>query len=185
VSSLIQIAAVGSAALLTASAAAAHVPALSFRNEAAEVSAASRLLSAYGVVTSTFRTIAHNKAVGGVPNSYHLLDRAIDVARRAEVTHSQIEAALKRAGYNLVESLDERDHSHFAFAALPGSAAPAPQPSVAPAPAPKPLPRVAADEHGTLAIDVQEQAAASAPVATATLYAGSPTSGSKSVPREL
>jgi hypothetical protein len=156
-------------ALLVSSAATAG-PLPTFRDQAAEISSASRLVSAYGLVTSTFRTVAHNKAVGGVPNSYHLLDRAVDIVRRPGVTHQQIEAALKRAGYNLVESLDELDHSHFAFAAVPSPASAAPQPGAPPAPAPppKPLPRVAADEHGTLAIDVQAQSGttASVPVAS-------------------
>jgi hypothetical protein len=129
------------------------VPALKFRDQAAEINGAARLASAYGIVTSTFRTVAHNKAVGGVPNSYHLLDRAIDIARRPGVTHQQIEAALRRAGFNLVESLDERDHSHFAFAAVPQSALA--QPGTPQAPPPKALPRVAADEHGTLSIDLE------------------------------
>jgi hypothetical protein len=133
-------------------------PSPRFRDDAAEVSAAARLVGAYGVVTSTFRTVAHNRAVGGVPNSYHLLDRAIDVARRPGVTHQQIDAALRRSGYNLVESLDEHDHSHFAFAALPGSPSKMPAPaavSTPPSPPPKPLPRVAADEHGTLNLDLE------------------------------
>jgi hypothetical protein len=121
------------------------------------ISSAMRVLSPYGVVTSTFRTPAHNKAVGGMPNSYHLVDQAIDVARRPGVSHLQIEAALKRAGYRLIESLDERDHSHFAFG--PAIAAKAgsrdrvvlPVPAV---PAPPPEPRVAADVHGTLHLDL-------------------------------
>ncbi|HVF37944.1 MAG TPA: D-Ala-D-Ala carboxypeptidase family metallohydrolase, partial [Sphingomicrobium sp.] len=57
----------------------------------------------------------HNRRVGGVPNSYHLLGRAIDIARRPGVSHWQIAAAYRNAGYHLVESLDEGDHSHFAF----------------------------------------------------------------------
>lgn len=69
----------------------------------------------WGRVTSTHRSPAHNRRVGGVPNSYHLSGRAIDIARRAGVSHWQIAAALRNAGYNLVESLDEGDHSHFAF----------------------------------------------------------------------
>ena len=143
-------------ALFASTAATAGQPhTLIFRDQAAEISGASRLVSAYGVVTSTFRSVLHNKAVGGVPNSYHLLDRAIDIVRRAGVTHWQIEAALKRAGYNLIESLDEHDHSHFAFAALPAKAPPpAPEQSKPPAPSPKPLPRVAADDHGMLALDL-------------------------------
>lgn len=150
--------AVAATALLFSSAATAgHISTLSFRDEAAEISGASRLVSAYGLVTSTFRTVAHNKAVGGVPNSYHLLDRAIDIVRKPGVTHGLIEAALKRAGFHLVESLDERDHSHFAFAALPASVSAATAASAAPAPAPKPLSRVEADEHGTLSIDLEAQ----------------------------
>lgn len=77
--------------------------------------AAERIAAAYGVVTSTFRTVAHNREVGGVPDSYHLLGRAIDVARRRGISHAQVAAALRAAGYALVESLDEGDHSHFAF----------------------------------------------------------------------
>ncbi|MEO7656154.1 MAG: D-Ala-D-Ala carboxypeptidase family metallohydrolase [Sphingomicrobium sp.] len=69
----------------------------------------------YGRITSLMRSAAHNRAVGGVPNSYHLRGRAIDIARRPGVTHAMIAAALRSAGYQLVESLDEGDHSHFAF----------------------------------------------------------------------
>jgi len=75
-----------------------------------------RLLgSHWGQVTSTYRSVEHNRRVGGVPNSYHLSGRAIDIARRAGVSHSQIAAAYRNAGYALAESLDEGDHSHFAF----------------------------------------------------------------------
>ena len=74
-----------------------------------------RIGARFGTVTSTHRTPEHNRRVGGVPNSYHLSGRAIDIARRPGVRHAQIAAELRRAGYNLVESLDEGDHSHFAF----------------------------------------------------------------------
>ena len=114
-----------------------------------------RVLSSYGVVTSTFRTPAHNKAVGGMPNSYHLVNQAIDVARRPGISHLQVEAALKRAGYRLVESLDERDHSHFAFGpAVTAKAAGKTVGSLPPFPAAPPEPRVAADVHGTLHLDL-------------------------------
>jgi len=73
----------------------------------------------WGRVTSTYRSPAHNRAVGGVRNSYHLSGRAIDIARRAGVTHGEIAAAYRSAGYYLVESLDEGDHSHFAFGSAP------------------------------------------------------------------
>ena len=71
----------------------------------------------WGQVTSTYRSPAHNRRVGGVANSYHLSNRAIDIARRPGVSHGQIAAADRNAGYSLAESLDEGDHSHFAFGA--------------------------------------------------------------------
>ena len=71
----------------------------------------------WGQVTSTYRSPAHNRRVGGVANSFHLSNRAIDIARRPGVSHWQIAAAYKNAGYSLAESLDEGDHSHFAFGA--------------------------------------------------------------------
>ena len=74
-----------------------------------------RLGARWGQVTSTHRSVAHNRKVGGVANSYHLRGRAIDIVRRAGVSHWQIAAALRAAGYSLLESLDEGDHSHFAF----------------------------------------------------------------------
>lgn len=73
----------------------------------------------FGEVTSTVRSPKHNKRVGGVKNSYHLSGRAIDVARAKGVKHSDIEKAYKSAGYKIIESLDEGDHSHFAFAGGP------------------------------------------------------------------
>ena len=140
-------------------AAAGPAPTLHFRDQVAEMSGATRLASAYGIVTSTFRTVAHNKAVGGVPNSYHLLARAIDIVRRPGVSHRQIETAFRKAGYNLIESLDELDHSHFAFAPIAEPAPVKATPSASPPPPARPLPRVAADEHGTLNIDLQAEAA--------------------------
>ena len=74
--------------------------------------------SAWGRVTSTRRSPEHNRRVGGVRNSFHLSGRAIDIARRPGVSHSAIAAAYRRAGYQLIESLDEGDHSHFAFGAF-------------------------------------------------------------------
>ena|SRR5690349_8311305 len=85
------------------------------RGGSSSLSSAARIGAQWGRVTSTFRTAEHNRAVGGVPNSYHLRGRAIDIARRPGVTHSMIAAAFRSAGYQLVESLDEGDHSHFAF----------------------------------------------------------------------
>ena len=81
----------------------------------------------WGQVTSTYRSPAHNRRVGGVANSFHLSNRAIDIARRPGVSHWQIAAAYRNAGYSLAESLDEGDHSHFAFGAPKRQAAPQPQ----------------------------------------------------------
>lgn len=80
-----------------------------------DLSTAARIGANWGRVTSTWRTASRNRAVGGVRNSFHLVGRAIDIARRAGVRHADVEAAYRRAGFTLVESLDEGDHSHFAF----------------------------------------------------------------------
>lgn len=79
------------------------------------LNAAAILGSRWGSVTSTIRTRQRNYLVGGVPNSFHLTGRAIDIARRPGVRHADIEAAYRNAGFVLLESLDEGDHSHFAF----------------------------------------------------------------------
>ena len=79
------------------------------------LSGAALLASRYGRVTSLRRSPEHNRRVGGVVNSFHLSGRAIDIARRPGVSHAQIAAELRRAGFYLVEALDEGDHSHFAF----------------------------------------------------------------------
>lgn len=76
---------------------------------------AARVGAQWGVVTSTYRSPARNRAVGGVANSYHLSGRAIDIARFSGVSHAQLERAFVQSGYRLIESLDEGDHSHFAF----------------------------------------------------------------------
>ena len=86
-----------------------------------DVHSASLLGARFGRITSILRSAAHNRAVGGVANSYHLHGRAIDIARRPGVTHRQIDAALRAAGFHLLESLDEGDHSHFAFGSGAGS----------------------------------------------------------------
>ncbi len=135
-------------------------PASARSNEGAtralEGPSAVRIAGAFGVITSGWRSVEHNRAVGGVSNSYHLHGRAIDIARRPGVTHRQIDAALRKAGYNLIESLDEGDHSHFAFGPPKGQVAidPAIEPNpLPPEPAGPALPRLTADEHGTLVVD--------------------------------
>jgi hypothetical protein len=96
---------------------AAHSPSTTVRPAGVPASMlnAARIGSQLGRVTSMRRSPEHNRRVGGVRNSYHLSGRAIDIARRAGVSHGQIAAALRSAGYQLIESLDEGDHSHFAF----------------------------------------------------------------------
>ena len=86
------------------------------------IGAAAAIGAKWGTVTSTYRSPEHNRLVGGVPNSYHLSGRAIDIVRRSGVRHADIVAAYRAAGYRLIESLDEGDHSHFAFGSA-GSAA--------------------------------------------------------------
>ena len=117
-----------------------------------------RISTAFGVITSAWRSPAHNRAVGGVPNSYHLQGRAIDIARKRGVTHRQIDAALRSAGYNLIESLDEGDHSHFAFGPVKAVLATTTPGEVRYAPPPDPTkpapPPVLADDHGTLIVDL-------------------------------
>jgi hypothetical protein len=88
---------------------------------AVDLRAISALGSRWGTVTSTYRSPERNRRVGGARNSYHLRGRAIDIARRPGVTHAQIAAAYRAAGYHLVESLDEGDHSHFAFGTASGA----------------------------------------------------------------
>lgn len=85
---------------------------------------AARIGSKYGQVTSMLRSPEHNRRVGGVRNSYHLSGRAIDIARARGVSHADLEHAYRGAGYRIIESLDEGDHSHFAFAS---GAAPTPR----------------------------------------------------------
>lgn len=118
----------------------------------ARVIGAGRIAAIFGTVTSGFRSAAHNRRVGGVPNSFHLLGLALDVQRRPGVSHQTIDIALRRAGLVLVESVDEGDHSHFAFAnqlsVVPPVASITSTPAIVPSK--PPAPRVLADEHGVL-----------------------------------
>lgn len=79
------------------------------------LAAAAAIARNWGTVTSTYRSPEHNRRVGGVRNSYHLSGRAVDIARRAGVSHQSIVAAYRNAGYRIVEALDEGDHTHIAF----------------------------------------------------------------------
>jgi hypothetical protein len=90
-------------------------PVLPLPAASSSLSNAAAIAARMGRVTSTHRSPARNRMVGGARNSYHLSGRALDVVPRSGVRHTQIEAALLKAGYRLRESLDEGDHSHFAL----------------------------------------------------------------------
>jgi hypothetical protein len=111
-----------------------------------------QVASAFGITTSIRRSVEHNRRVGGASNSYHLLGQALDVSRFPGVSHKAIDAALRRAGYLLIESIDEIDHSHFAF--LPLASPPAPSTFSQATPQQKrtdPLESpIIADNHGAL-----------------------------------
>lgn len=92
------------------------------------LAAAAALGRHWGIVTSTYRSPAHNRRVGGVANSFHLSGRAVDIARRPGVNHQSIVAAYRNAGYRIVEALDEGDHTHIAFS-FGGSGGPIARPS--------------------------------------------------------
>jgi len=100
---------------VTGEAAVASEPAVIATGTQVDIRSAASIGSQWGRVTSTWRSPERNRRVGGVRNSFHLSGRAIDIARRPGVSHWQIAAAFRNAGYRLIESLDEGDHSHFAF----------------------------------------------------------------------
>ncbi|HSW91781.1 MAG TPA: D-Ala-D-Ala carboxypeptidase family metallohydrolase [Candidatus Saccharimonadales bacterium] len=80
----------------------------------------------FGTVTSTTRTKKHNAEVGGVKNSYHVDyghgGHAVDIVPKRGVTKEQIAAEYTRQGYHVVESINEGDHIHTAFAEGPPQA---------------------------------------------------------------
>jgi hypothetical protein len=101
--------------------------------------------------------------VGGVRNSYHLRGQAIDLVRRGGVSHQAVEVALIVAGYQIIESLDEGDHSHFAFATRqtptsgatlrpPSAVSPPGQPDRTDVSTKRVSQALAADEHGVLLV---------------------------------
>src|SRR4051812_45667177 len=119
-----------------------------------DVARAAAIAASYGAITSIYRSVGHNRDVGGVANSYHLQGRAIDIARRPGITHGQIAAALQRAGLTMIESLDEGDHSHFAFGSPNSGQHQVAGASPPPVPEPPKYPPIVADQHGTLRIDL-------------------------------
>lgn len=79
------------------------------------LSSVAGFVAQFGRVTSLKRSPDHNRRVGGASNSWHLHGRAVDVVRSSGVSHASLAASLRQRGYHLLESLDEGDHSHFAF----------------------------------------------------------------------
>jgi hypothetical protein len=63
-----------------------------------------------GSVTSWVRTPRHNKIVGGVENSYHLISMACDVVLDDMVQNPKFEADAKHLG---LDPILEGDHYHL------------------------------------------------------------------------
>lgn len=64
-------------------------------------------------VTSRQRSAAHNAAVGGVSNSYHLTDNARDFVPPAGMTMAQLHTSLKKTlGSSGFDVINEGDHIH-------------------------------------------------------------------------
>ncbi|MGX7895465.1 D-Ala-D-Ala carboxypeptidase family metallohydrolase [Tsuneonella sp. HG222] len=63
-------------------------------------------------VTSTFRSPARNKAVGGVSNSYHLTGRARDSVPPPGMSMAEYYRRLKAANPHL-DVINEGDHIHM------------------------------------------------------------------------
>lgn len=63
-------------------------------------------------MTSTRRSPERNKAVGGVPNSYHLSGRARDSIPPPGMSMAEYAAELRRLNPNL-DVINEGDHVHM------------------------------------------------------------------------
>lgn len=66
-------------------------------------------------ITSTLRTPEHNAKVGGVRNSQHLDNQAIDFAGVSGVTSDQARAYYASHGVTLTEAKNEGDHMHVGW----------------------------------------------------------------------
>lgn len=63
-------------------------------------------------ITSTRRSAAHNRQVGGVPNSYHLTGQARDSVPPPGMSMSEYHRQLKRLNPHL-DVINEGDHIHM------------------------------------------------------------------------
>lgn len=76
--------------------------------------------------TSTYRTPAHNAAVGGAAGSHHTRGtpdnpRAVDLVPAPGETMAQLHARVASSGVEALELLNEGDHVHVAFSGVPSS----------------------------------------------------------------
>lgn len=66
-------------------------------------------------ITSAARTPEHNAEVGGVPNSFHLSDQAVDFVLPQGRTFDEVKAGLAAKGLPVAELINEGDHIHWAW----------------------------------------------------------------------
>lgn len=93
-----------------------------------DINGAAAIASQFGQVTSTTRSPAHNKRVGGKPNSDHLTGHGLDVVARPGVSIDAVANELKARGYSIRFMQDEGDHYHFSFNGGPTKQAKAAKP---------------------------------------------------------
>jgi zinc D-Ala-D-Ala carboxypeptidase len=61
-------------------------------------------------LNSAYRSVKHNKAIGGAPASWHLKGRAFDIQLTNRLTRDMIHKAAKRAGFLTVLDYDTFCH---------------------------------------------------------------------------
>lgn len=64
------------------------------------------------IITSAWRSGPDNAAVDGLPNSLHLLGRAVDIRTRDRDVHTLVQCA-RLAGFSPHEIVVEEDHLHL------------------------------------------------------------------------
>lgn len=81
------------------------------------VSGVSDYLGYTPIVSSGYRTPAHNAAVGGADNSWHTKGFAVDLVPPKGQTMAGMFASLKASNFGFRELINEGDHVHVAFPA--------------------------------------------------------------------